>query len=84
MSDYAATLSGPLRTPVVDMTGLTGRYDFEVNLEPYLPGGSDPQQEMVDVVRAAFRDQLGLKLDSRKLPMEIIVIDRAERVPTEN
>jgi uncharacterized protein (TIGR03435 family) len=35
MSEFIGTLAGPLRTPVVDETGLTGRYDFTVDLSSY-------------------------------------------------
>jgi len=35
ISEFAATLTGPPRPPVVDKTGLVGRYDFTVDLSPY-------------------------------------------------
>ena len=85
MSKYADLLSGPLRTPVVDMTGLKERFDFKVDLEPYLvPDAEGRRPEVAEAMRAAFQDQLGLKLERRKSEVEILVIDHAERVPTEN
>ena len=36
MAEFVGALSGPSRTPVIDKTGLTGRYDFTVDLGPYL------------------------------------------------
>jgi uncharacterized protein (TIGR03435 family) len=85
MSEFVGTLSGPLRTPVVDMTGLTGRYDFTVDLSSYFADvkpGEPP--DMTAIVMAALRDQLGLNLESRKQNVEILVIDHAEKIPSEN
>jgi len=84
MGEYASLLSGPLRSAVVDMTGLTGRYDFAVNLEPYMAGAADHPLDIAALIPEALRDQLGLKLESRKMPLDVIVIDRAEKIPTEN
>lgn len=85
MSEFVGTLSGPLRTPVVDMTGLTGRYDFTVDLSSYF-GDVKPGEppEMTATVMSALRDQLGLNLESRKEDVEILVIDHAEKNPSEN
>jgi uncharacterized protein (TIGR03435 family) len=81
-------LTGPLNTPVIDMTGLKGRYDFEFDLTsfgvngPPAPGEAPP--DPVSVLQAALPKQLGLKLESRKMPVEMLVIDHIEKTPTEN
>jgi uncharacterized protein (TIGR03435 family) len=107
MSDIANFLTNQLGRPVVDKTGLTGRYDFQMEFAPEAgmgpgrgmmmappPGAavggggdgggpaasaSDPAQNLVTAVQ-----QLGLKLDSSKGPVDLIVIDKAEKVPIEN
>jgi uncharacterized protein (TIGR03435 family) len=85
MSQYAGLLSGPLRMPVLDMTGLEGRYDFTVDLAPYMARDNDGRApDMVEAIQSAFQDQLGLKLEPRKSQIEIIVVDRAEKAPTAN
>ena len=85
MAEFVDRLSGPLRTPVVDKTGLTGRYDFRVDLGSYY-GNTKPgeQMDMTSIMMSALREQLGLNLESRKERAEILVIDHAERNPTGN
>ena len=86
-------LSMPLRTPVIDMTGLKGRYDFEFDLTAFMlqqrqsagPGeGSGEQMDPISILQAALPQQLGLKLESRKMPVDMLVIDHLEKVPTQN
>ena len=72
--------------PIVDQTGLEGTYDFTLTWTPTrraddTTGASDPGfVSLFDAVQ----DQLGLKLERRKAPMERIVIDHIERIPTGN
>jgi uncharacterized protein (TIGR03435 family) len=85
MVEFVKTLSGPLRTPVVDRTGLTDRYDFTVNLSSYFADTKPGEQpDITGIVMSALRDQLGLNLESRKEPVEILVIDHVEKTPTAN
>jgi uncharacterized protein (TIGR03435 family) len=79
---------GRLDRPVVDQTGLTGRFDFSLDWaqEPNRPPGpnGDPPPDLPGpTFLEAFREQLGLKLESTKAPLQILVIDHVER-PTEN
>jgi uncharacterized protein (TIGR03435 family) len=66
------------RAPVLDKTGLTGTYDFAFDLRP------DPGGDMFTAWQRVLQDQLGLKLESRKLPFDVLVVDHAERIPTAN
>jgi uncharacterized protein (TIGR03435 family) len=85
MSEFIGTLSGPLRSPVVDKTGLTGRYDFTVDLSSYFADVKPGEQpDMTAIVMSALREQLGLNLESRKETVEILVIDHVERIPSQN
>jgi uncharacterized protein (TIGR03435 family) len=83
----AMFLSQPLRTPVVDMTGLKGKYDFTFDVSTEVPmdrkeGDSPP--DPVSVLQLLLPKQLGLKLEARKLPIEMLVIDHFEKTPIEN
>jgi uncharacterized protein (TIGR03435 family) len=79
METLASVLSTRLGRSVVDRTGLKGFYDFVVTwtpdeVQPDTPGPS---------LFTALQEQLGLKLESSKGPVEILVIDHVEK-PTEN
>jgi uncharacterized protein (TIGR03435 family) len=63
---------------VLDKTGLPGIFDFSVDIHPEL--GTD----MFALWQRALEDQLGLKIESRKGNVAVIVVDEAARVPTEN
>ncbi len=93
-SDIASRLAGLLRRPVIDKTGLTGKYDFALEFTPDLSGialpagfsaqegnnASDPGTN----IASAVEKQLGLKLTPTRGKLDVIVVDRAEKVPTEN
>jgi uncharacterized protein (TIGR03435 family) len=82
-SQLAEYLAIPLRRPVFDLTGLSGRYDFAVDLTVYA-GGDNPANDMASLVITAVQEQLGLKLEARKGPVEIFRIDHVEKIPTGN
>ena len=85
MSEFIRTLSGPLRAPIVDKTGLTGRYDFTVDLSSYFADVKPGEQpEVTAIVMTALREQLGLNLESWKETVEILVIDHVEKNPSQN
>lgn len=78
--------------PVLDRTGLTGMFDFEIEFAVELRmggrGGGDATPERAaetsgDPIFTALQQQLGLKLESSKAPIPVLVIDRAEK-PTAN
>jgi uncharacterized protein (TIGR03435 family) len=71
MSALASLLSRFDGQLVVDRTGLTGRYEFTLVWE----GASLP---------SAIEEQLGLRLESRREPLDVIVVEHAERVPNDN
>jgi uncharacterized protein (TIGR03435 family) len=74
-------LSNVLGQVVRDETGTTGVFDIEATWRPDT-GQVDPGDSRPDVF-TALRDQLGLKLEPQKRPVEVLVIDHIER-PSEN
>jgi uncharacterized protein (TIGR03435 family) len=88
MEKFAELLSYPLKTPVVDMTGLIGVYDFKLDIVPYLDrgdsGGVDETKlDIPTILSQAVEEQLGLKLQQRRVPIMMLVIDHVEK-PSEN
>jgi uncharacterized protein (TIGR03435 family) len=68
------SLDSHIGRPVIDKTGLTGRYNYA--LPAWGSGASDPNSPSIFT---AVQDQLGLKLESAKAPIEVWVVDSAER-----
>lgn len=84
IGDFASALSSILRQPVVDETHMEGRYNVELTYAP------DPSSDVPSAANegpsifTAIEEQLGLKLEPRKVPVDIFVVDRCQKMPTEN
>jgi uncharacterized protein (TIGR03435 family) len=88
-ADIAWHLSMQLGTAVVDKTGLTGNYDFTLNWKSDGSVGNfntPASYASASSLSAAIQEQLGLKLEPQKGPMQVLIIDHAERPaePTQN
>jgi hypothetical protein len=86
MPELADVLAFELRIPVADVTGLKGRYYFTFALlRPHLAEfrGIQPY-DPVAAFQAGLQKAMGLKLESHKAPLEVLVIDHAEKKPVEN
>jgi uncharacterized protein (TIGR03435 family) len=80
LARLAAILSSVMRRPVMDATGLDGTYNFTVDPRPYAtPGPPDLPTMMI----TAIQEELGLRLESRKFELQVMVIDHIEP-PDEN
>jgi uncharacterized protein (TIGR03435 family) len=94
MGDFSGVMqTTALDRPVVDQTGIAGRYDFTLNWRPdefQFPGLDRTQMppqaadagETADLF-TAIQQQLGLKLEATKAPADVLVIDSVEK-PSEN
>ena len=85
MVDLARSLSRELHATVEDATGLKGQY--EINLfwtDVSISAQSSDSPEIGPTLLNAVQSQLGLRLEPRKVLTDILVVDHAERVPTEN
>lgn len=87
MTDFLAL---QLEAPIVDRTGLTGLYDYAVDINAFVTeqmvraSQNGPPIEAPGIVARALQEQLGLKLDSGKAPVEIFVVDHVEKAPSDN
>jgi len=73
LSEFARTLTPYFDAPVLDRTGLPGQYDFELTFV------RDPQATDGVPLATALREQLGLRVERQQAPMDVVVIESAER-----
>ena len=97
MTEFAGFLARETGRPVADKTGLAGQYDFTLEHSPEGLGGQHyirpeaiqsqappPANEGGLSLFGAVEQQLGLRLDSKKAPFDVLVIDRLDKTPTGN
>lgn len=77
ITSLIVNLSGTVGRVVIDKTGLSGTYDFELTWAP------DYQPDAGPSIFTALQEQLGLKLQSARAPVDVVVIDHIEH-PSEN
>ena len=82
LDSFAAALSGYLDYPVLNMTGIEGSFDIMLAPEGG-PPNSIPDTGFTSAVITAV-GELGLKLDTRMAPVEHVVVDSGDKIPTEN
>jgi uncharacterized protein (TIGR03435 family) len=84
VSRFTFLLTRRLARPVLDETGLKGTYDFSVDLSGLGFNGSEPQDLGGPSIFSAVQTDLGLKLEAAKRPIKILILDSANKTPTEN
>ena len=101
MSQVAGNLERFAGRPIIDMTGVKGRYDFTITFTPedyramlirsaIAAGVSVPPQALralegaSDSALGDALEQVGLKLDARKAPLDVVVVDSATKTPAAN
>jgi len=84
VSEFARVLAIPLGRPVVDRTSLIGAYDIRLQFSDDLSGTTPPPEAVTSSgVFTAIQEQLGLKLEPAKAPVDVLAIDHIDR-PTAN
>jgi uncharacterized protein (TIGR03435 family) len=85
MADFADALQERLDRPIVDGTGLEGRFDVEYTygIRPPTVGADSPFGAPPPLLFAAVEEQLGLKLESRRANVPVLIVEAVDR-PTEN
>jgi uncharacterized protein (TIGR03435 family) len=79
-----------LREPVIDQTGLKGLFNYTLDINAYVTdeirksGGDGPPLEANSIITSAMQEQLGLKVEAKKTPVSMLIVERLEKAPTEN
>jgi len=87
MAQLAGFVSRAIGSPVIDQTNVTGTYSFNFSFTREAGPGAEARPAAdpagAPTIFDAVRD-LGLKLEERKLPTQVLIVDRMERTPVEN
>jgi uncharacterized protein (TIGR03435 family) len=70
--------------PVIDLTGLKGLYDFTLDLSGLGFNGNPPEDTSAPSIFTTVQENLGLRLEAQKAPIQVLIVDRAEKIPTAN
>ena len=78
-----------LGSPLADATGLTGKYDYTIFWSMGATTAARRGTQAIDdadgpSIFDAVQDQLGLKIEKRKGPVQVLVVDSVDKKPTEN
>lgn len=88
MTDVATRLSFALNRPIIDRTGLTGKYDYALVFDTSaLTPAPSPTALDLDApapIEFALQEQLGLRLEKRKGSIDILIVDHVDKTPTDN
>src|SRR5580658_5216651 len=87
LAQLAEFASSPLQGIVVDQTGLKGSYDFTLDMSPFMGGGDFKPTGIEDVVTMiiqAAKEQLGIIIEQKKVPAELLIVEHVEKIPVEN
>jgi uncharacterized protein (TIGR03435 family) len=85
MVEVIQVINAFLDRPVVDKTGLTGTYYLKLTYTPDTPGNrrSEPNPNDISIF-TAVQEQLGLRLEAKTGPVDVLVVDQGEKTPSEN
>jgi uncharacterized protein (TIGR03435 family) len=84
MVNLAEWMSSYVDRPVIDMTGISGAYDLTLRFSRESERSDPGKTPQYPVVPLALQEQLGLRLEKKTAPIEMLVVDRVEKVPVEN
>ena len=84
IDNFAESLGHKLSQPVVDETRMQGVYNVTLTYTPDRGASGKLSTDIGPTIFTALEEQLGLKLEPRKVPLQVLVVDHCERIPTGN
>jgi uncharacterized protein (TIGR03435 family) len=84
MADIVEMCTRELGRPVVDRTGLSGVYDFNIDFMRPPDEPTDSQTDADVPFLTAIQAQLGLRFTAKKIPATVVIVDHINKIPTDN
>ena len=84
LSRLTFMLTRRMDRPAIDMTGLKGFYDFTLDTSGLGFNGNPASDTSAPSIFTTVQENLGLRLEAQKAPVQVLVVDHAEKVPTAN
>jgi uncharacterized protein (TIGR03435 family) len=84
LAQLAEFASSPLQGVIVDRTGLPGAWDFTLDPSSVMMTQPVDRQDAINMIIQLLSEQLGIKIEEKKVPAEILIVDHAEKIPIEN
>lgn len=87
LSALVELLSREFHLPVLNKTGLVGKFDFKLEFAPQAPGALPAEaadDSAAPNLTTAVQQQLGLRLNPGRVATDVLIVDKADKVPTEN
>jgi len=84
LSQLSEMASSPLQGVVVDQTGLKGAFDFSLDVSAMAMQTPADREDAIGMIIQVLNDQIGIKIDQKKVPAEVMIVEHAEKIPVEN
>ncbi len=84
LAQLSEMASSPLQGVVVDQTGLQGAWDFTLDISNMAMQTPTDKEDAIGMIIQVLNGQLGIKIDQKKVAAEVMIVERAEKIPVEN
>jgi len=84
LAELAEMAGSPLQAVVVDQTGLKGAWDFTIDASTFAMQRPADLEDAISMMIQMMNDQLGIKVEQKRVPAEVLIVDHIEKMPVEN
>jgi len=84
LAQLAEMAGSPLQGVVVDQTGLKGAWDFTIDASSLAMQKPADLEEAISMIIQVMNDQLGIKVEQKRVPATVMIVEHVEKVPVEN
>ena len=84
LAQLAEMAGSPLQAVVVDQTGLKGEWDFTIDASTFAMQKPSDMEDAISMMIQVMNDQLGIKVEQKRVPAEVMIVEHVEKTPVEN